>query len=243
MSALSVAHEFIDLASRETDINALSEAFAAAVAPVGYTSFACVSAMDPTEYPVGAVAVVNYADTWAERYLDQRYDKYDPTVKMAASTPLAFRWSGLPDTMVTSKKARQVLDEAASIGMREGITVGIREPMSFPAVVNVAGEDPNVTDEWVSSIHLMAVYLHGAAKRITRAAVKNQIPIGKPLTPRESECLRWVAAGKTDWEIGEIVGISEHTAHFHIENAKRKLNAPTRQQAVVEGMLLGHVAV
>lgn len=243
MKPLNAAHDFIDLASRETDLEALKGLFSAAITPAGFSSFACVSAVDPIEYPLGTVDVVDYPQMWSERYLDQRFDKFDPTLKVAASSSVAFRWSEMPDTAIASKKAQQVLKEAAQVGMCEGVSVGIREPMSFPAIVNVAGEDPNVSDGWVASIHLMAVYLHGAAKRITRAAIKDQLPVNKPLTPREAECLRWVAIGKTDWEIGEIIGISEHTAHFHIENAKRKLNAPTRQQAVVEGMLQGHVAV
>jgi DNA-binding CsgD family transcriptional regulator len=52
------------------------------------------------------------------------------------------------------------------------------------------------------------------------------------LSERELECIRWVAAGKTDWEIGMILGLSSSTARFHIENARRKLDASTRAQAV-----------
>ena len=44
--------------------------------------------------------------------------------------------------------------------------------------------------------------------------------------------MRWVAAGKTDWEIGMNSVISSSTARFHIENARRKLVASTRAQAV-----------
>ena len=30
---------------------------------------------------------------------------------------------------------------------------------------------------------------------------------------REIECLQWVASGKTDWEIGRVLGIAAATAH------------------------------
>jgi DNA-binding CsgD family transcriptional regulator len=55
-----------------------------------------------------------------------------------------------------------------------------------------------------------------------------------PLSPREAECLRWVAEGKTDIEVGMILDISPRTVRFHINNAKVKLGVATRIQAVAK---------
>ena len=52
------------------------------------------------------------------------------------------------------------------------------------------------------------------------------------LTPRERDVLALVADGKTDWEISVILGIAEATARFHVDNARRKLDAVNRTQAV-----------
>jgi DNA-binding CsgD family transcriptional regulator len=54
------------------------------------------------------------------------------------------------------------------------------------------------------------------------------------LSERERECLTWVAAGKNDWEIGMILGVSNKTVNCHVERAKHKLGAVTRMQAVVK---------
>src|SRR5258707_175572 len=43
----------------------------------------------------------------------------------------------------------------------------------------------------------------------------------KPLTFKETECLRWCKEGKTNWEIGEIMSISEKTVEFHLSNTIR----------------------
>lgn len=59
------------------------------------------------------------------------------------------------------------------------------------------------------------------------------------LTPRELECMKWAAAGKSNWEIGQVLGISEATAHFHVENAKKKLGKLTRTEAVALLVLHG----
>jgi DNA-binding CsgD family transcriptional regulator len=53
------------------------------------------------------------------------------------------------------------------------------------------------------------------------------------LSDRERECLQWVADGKTDWEIGQILSISEKTVNAYIERVKHKLDVQTRPQALV----------
>ncbi len=52
------------------------------------------------------------------------------------------------------------------------------------------------------------------------------------LTSREKEVLHWTAQGKGCWETGLIVGISERTVKFHLQNIYRKLNVVNRAQAV-----------
>ncbi|WP_333938055.1 helix-turn-helix domain-containing protein [Bradyrhizobium sp. CCBAU 53380] len=52
------------------------------------------------------------------------------------------------------------------------------------------------------------------------------------LSKREISCMRWVAEGKSSWEIGMILGVSENTLNFHVKNAMRKLGATSRIQAV-----------
>lgn len=56
------------------------------------------------------------------------------------------------------------------------------------------------------------------------------------LSPREREVLRWIAVGKTHVETATILGISERTVEQHVRNAKKKLNAVSTIQAVVEAM-------
>ncbi|MDY0309073.1 MAG: helix-turn-helix transcriptional regulator [Castellaniella sp.] len=60
----------------------------------------------------------------------------------------------------------------------------------------------------------------------------------KLLTEREHDCLYWAAQGKTSWEIGCILGISERTANFHIANSCEKLDVRTRQAAITAAMKL-----
>ena len=60
------------------------------------------------------------------------------------------------------------------------------------------------------------------------------------LTRREDEIVRWVVAGKTNPEIGCILGISGRTAQKHLENVFAKLGVPTRTALVAEILQRGH---
>jgi len=53
------------------------------------------------------------------------------------------------------------------------------------------------------------------------------------LTARETEVLKWIVHGKSDWQIGQILKISDKTVNFHVENMKRKYGVATRIQVVV----------
>lgn len=60
-----------------------------------------------------------------------------------------------------------------------------------------------------------------------------------PLTPREKECLRWALLGKSAWETGEILGISQHTVAKMLQTARAKLDAPNKQAAARYASMLG----
>ncbi|MDA9393089.1 hypothetical protein WN73_21465 [Bradyrhizobium sp. CCBAU 45394] len=59
------------------------------------------------------------------------------------------------------------------------------------------------------------------------------------LTSKETQCLHWCKEGKTNWEIGEILAISEKTVEFHLANTMRKLGAGNRISAVITGIKSG----
>jgi DNA-binding response OmpR family regulator len=54
------------------------------------------------------------------------------------------------------------------------------------------------------------------------------------LNEREIEALTWVARGKTSAEAAQILGLTKRTVDFHIENARTKLGAATRTEAVIK---------
>jgi DNA-binding CsgD family transcriptional regulator len=89
----------------------------------------------------------------------------------------------------------------------------------------------------VADLQLFAVHAQDAAMRLL---IPETIQSERPrLTPRELETLRWTMEGKTAWEVGGILGISERTAVLHINNAMHKLDATNKHQAVLKALRLG----
>ena len=52
------------------------------------------------------------------------------------------------------------------------------------------------------------------------------------LSKREEEILRWVAAGKTNWEISVILNVSLNTIKFHLKNVFQKIGVENRWSAI-----------
>jgi DNA-binding NarL/FixJ family response regulator len=63
------------------------------------------------------------------------------------------------------------------------------------------------------------------------------------LTARELDVLRLVAEGDANKEIAWKLGISEHTAKFHVASILGKLNAGSRTEAVTIGIRRGLVLI
>jgi DNA-binding CsgD family transcriptional regulator len=83
---------------------------------------------------------------------------------------------------------------------------------------------------------LLQIAVHLAFKRATQLNSEPASEVPSTLSARQAECLGWVAQGKTDPEIGIILGVSPRTVRFHLDKAKDKLKVMTRVQAVTKAV-------
>ncbi len=77
------------------------------------------------------------------------------------------------------------------------------------------------------------VWLSASAPRDT------DLPPDSTLTPRELEVLRLLADGAPNKTIAWKLGVSEHTAKFHVASILAKLGASSRTEAVTIGIRRG----
>lgn len=103
--------------------------------------------------------------------------------------------------------------------------------------------DPGVED-LSSACARVAETLAPAIARFVRGYVmvsrdERYLPDDCMLTSREIDCLNWIALGKTDFEIGIILGCSHAGVRYHVTRACAKLGAVNRAQSVFRAAQLG----
>ncbi len=185
------------------------------------------------------ISVDNIPQTYSSAYIDRDAWRRDPVMQHLKRQSVPIVWDqrtfilgGAPD----------LWEEQAPFGFRTGVAMALHLPGGHHFLLGVDRDQPLPEDEdeltrIVAHLQLFAVHAQDAAFRVL-VAPSNR-PETPNLTPRELEVLRWTMEGKTAWEVGTILGISERTAVMHLSNATRKLDCTTKHQAVVKALRLG----
>jgi len=227
--------ELVEHLERQGDIASLMASFQRLVLAHGMDCF-CIG--DPSHPDVqrddrrwGATWPVH----WYRRYIGQNHLAHDPIIARMNLSPAPFRWSQTRD--LAGRAGRRVLDEAAEFGLTDGLGLAIHGEGTVGGV-SIGARHFDLSPRQQAGLQLAAYYLHA---RVAALRAKGTGRAMRMLTPRERECLRWVAAGKTDWEISQILNIAEQTAHGYVQNALSKLGARTRAQAVALALLSSQI--
>jgi DNA-binding NarL/FixJ family response regulator len=96
---------------------------------------------------------------------------------------------------------------------------------------------PVVPDELVARLqaHLrVAREMNAAMRSRGEEAAPAAVLLPNPLTQREMDVLQWVACGKTNRDVAEILGMSPRTVNKHLEHIYEKLGVETRTAAVAQ---------
>ena len=171
---------------------------------------------------------------WTERYFAKNYIASDPAIRHLMTQTSDIRWDELQNRCRSDMAARRIMDEAADFRLRQGITIPLLTIEGDVAGFSFAGEKLEISPEDLGMLRLVATYAFG------RLLLIRETPgTGVSLAPREKEALQWASEGNSEWEIGMIMGISEHGADKHLRNARAKLGVSSRVHAVAQGIRLG----
>jgi LuxR family quorum-sensing system transcriptional regulator CciR len=168
----------------------------------------------------------------------------DPVLAAAALSYAPFLWSDIPRLLALSQAQHDFLDAAHAAGIGAAVAVPIHRPRAAREAGSYsvfAGCCSFLMKTGVplplgslAAAHYVGALAFDAAENLH--APKPQLARGPHLTPRQRDCVVLVAQGKSDWEIGQVLGISESTVHKHIEDAKRRFGVSTRIQLVVRSL-------
>ena len=225
----------LDAAKASTEAGPLFQDYAN---KLGFTNATCMRVPEAGEALDDCFLIKPFEAGWLKHYDEQGYINADPIVRELHLTYQPFSWSEVVARRDIGAAERQIMLESADAGMRDGFVVPIYQSGGYTGLVSLAGNEPMITEESRRGLTLASIYLHNKMTNLLRQETQNEFD----LTERELECLRWAAAGKSDWEIGKILLISAKTVNYHIENAKRKFRVATRVQAIVAAMRIGRLS-
>jgi DNA-binding CsgD family transcriptional regulator len=177
---------------------------------------------------------------WGRRYVDENYSKNDPIARECLTSRLPIRWTEAFMANVRTTGEAQMMEDAWENGIRQGFTVPIHGPKGeFGCLMLSCNENEKeferLTDEFQYDLQIMAHYFHDAVQK----ALRKKVPLPVPLTSREVEILKWTVDGKTAWEIGQILNISERTVNFHLRNIMGKFGVHNKTHAAAKAVNLG----
>jgi LuxR family quorum-sensing system transcriptional regulator CciR len=168
----------------------------------------------------------------------------DAVLAAASQSYAPFLWSDISRLVALSRPQRDFLDAAHAAGIGAAVAAPIHRPRgaqeagSYSVFAGCCSflmkNGVPLPLESLAAAHYVGALAFDAVENLREP--KSDTPRGPQLTPRQRDCVVLVAQGKSDWEIGQVLGISESTVHKHIEDAKRRFGVSTRVQLVVRSL-------
>lgn len=213
-----------------TAIGDLHELLESAAHVMGFRYFALLHHASLAHPRRRYVRTDNYPSDWVAEFVSRGFAANDPVHQASRSATSSFCWGELNNLVQLDRRQNLILERSRAYGLSDGMTVPINIPgepggsCSFA----VAAREP-MPHRHFACAEVVGRLAFDAARRILSFPQKKSRP---HLSRREVQCLRLVAAGKTDSEIGCILGISSETARQYVKRARTAYDCITRSQLV-----------
>ena len=218
------------------------EALAGALGDVsrdlGFRYFALTHHVD-VRRSSSAIRIHNYPVGWAEWFDEQSLGAADPVHRATNVTSVGFSWSKLPEMIALTDRDRRILELARREGIGEGFTVPAHVPGEAHGSCSFAcaAGDP-YSEQHLPLLQLVGAFAFEAARRMRRDRL-SRAPV--QLTERQRECVMWAARGKSDWEIAQVLGLSEATVGEHLRHAYDRYGVGKRTLVAIHALFDGTI--
>lgn len=204
---------------------------------LGFIHFALTHHLDDAER---SIRLHNYPRDWEEYYDRHHFWRVDPVHRYSHLTNHGFVWSTLAGHLPLTRSDRAFMHCATNYGIAEGFTVPVNIPGEASGSVSFVAP-PGLE---LSPIRLILAHSIGeaafyAARRLwTSRGFIGRLP-GTPLTDTQRRIAELVALGKTDKEMGILLGTSEETSAKHVNNCFERLEVNKRTLLVTRALFDG----
>jgi DNA-binding CsgD family transcriptional regulator len=180
-----------------------------------------------------------YGEAYQMLYQERAFLGVDPTVAHCQTSQRPLVWT----EQMYGRSSREMMEEARKHGLGHGLSLPVHEGGKVVSMLSLGRDRPFESDAERARVlaagNVLAHCLHVASENlILPGALAKHRP---RLTPREKECFQLIAIGKSNWDIGQLLSISEAAVAFHVGNVLKKMRVSTRTQAVAIGVALGMI--
>jgi LuxR family quorum-sensing system transcriptional regulator CciR len=222
---------FRDSARRCRSIASLRSLLEDAARELGFDFFALLHHASLGPRTDGMVRIDNYPDDWADEFLTRGFESSDPVHHACRRTHDAFQWAKIGKIIQLAPKQRLILKRSRKFGIGTGFTIPVNIPGEPSGSCSFAvRRGTELPEAALMNAQLIGTYAFDAARRLNRLSGVKKPP---RLSRRQIECLYLLSAGKTDWEIAVILGISVETARQYVKSARAAYNAVNRTHLAV----------
>jgi DNA-binding CsgD family transcriptional regulator len=192
------------------------------------------------EFLIPLVARGSLPLAYGDRFILEKQYRTDPFMKKASCTDLPFTWQEALQGEPLTDNLKRFLEICAKFGMSDGYFVPFHGPTGSVKTVSYTGPINSGLIER-ALLQYCALYYSVAMTRLSSFDYMD--PVAGTLTPRQLECAKLIADGKSDREIAVTLGLSEATVNRHVELAKQSLDVGTRVQVVVGALRSGQLRI
>lgn len=234
MRGARLVDQFDERAGRCASSDELGALLEDAARELGFDHFALLHHASLRGHAPGLVRLDNYPAGWSVELVTNGLVADDPVHMACGRTNIGFAWEQLGALVPLTARHRQILARSARHGLGEGFTVPANVPGEPAGSCSFAVRKGRA----LPARHLLCAELIGAHAFRAARRLRGYPALGaRPrLSPREQQCLRLIAAGKSDWEIARILGIAEATARQYTKRARAAYDVVSRTQLVVYGL-------
>lgn len=228
--------DFIEASRRAATLDHLSKQFEQALQGLGFDKWAYQIVNPLHDRDRKPVIVSSYPQKWVNHYIEKGYQHVDHVILKGPHQVLPFTWSGLCKKYGMTAQQKQFFNEAADNGLSDGLGIPVHGANGAYAMVSMASrvsgdELHRLLDSHQKDIHIISLVYNTVARDLLEAQKFGAVlPV---LSRREKECLLWMSRGKTAWDTGRILHISEAAVKFYLANARAKFAVTTTKEALV----------
>ena len=238
---LAVVQDFVTGAAKAPSMADLRALIEVAVRRLGFDYFAIVHHVLFGRPEDEHVRLTNYPLDWVG-YVRELPRLTDPVVRAAERMSSGFKWDQLDSLLTMTAAEAEYMREAARHGICQGYTVPNHVPgETFGSCSFSLRGDKPFPEASTSAAQALGSFAFEAARKLLKQRPGEIYLQPAPLSDRQRECLLFVARGKSDSVIADLLAIRPKTVNEHIEAAKRRYSVATRSQLLVRALFRSEI--